>query len=147
MSAVAARASRADASRDNPAMAREPDINVVGGRLLECSADPLTGFYRDGCCGTGPEDAGSHTVAAVLTDEFLAFSRQAGNDLSTPRPELGFPGLDPGERWCVCAARWLEAHRAGVAPPVVLAATHQRALDVIPIELLLEHAAPQLSDA
>ena len=147
MSAVAARASLTGASRDNHSMAREPDINVVGGTLLECSADPLTGFYRDGCCGTGPEDAGSHTVAAVLTEEFLAFSRQAGNDLSTPRPELGFPGLDPGERWCVCAARWLEAHRAGVAPPVVLAATHQRALDVIPIELLLEHAAPQLSDA
>ena len=123
-------------------MAREPDINVVGGTLLECSPDPLTGFYRDGCCGTGPEDAGSHTVAAVLTEEFLAFSRQAGNDLSTPRPELGFPGLDPGERWCVCAGRWLEAQRAGVAPPVVLAATHQRALDVIPIELLLEHADP-----
>ena len=123
-------------------MAREPDINVVGGTLLECSADPLTGFYRDGCCGTGPEDAGSHTVAAVLTEEFLAFSRQAGNDLSTPRPELGFPGLDPGARWCVCAGRWLEAQRAGVAPPVVLAATHQRALDVIQIELLLEHAAP-----
>ena len=129
------------------AMAREPDINVAGGKLLECSADPLTGFYRDGCCGTGPEDAGSHTVAAVLTEEFLAFSRQAGNDLSTPRPEFGFPGLEAGERWCVCAGRWLEAQRAGVAPPVVLAATHQRALDVIPIELLLEHAAPQLSDA
>jgi uncharacterized protein (DUF2237 family) len=126
-------------------MAREPDINVVGGKLLECSPDPLTGFYRDGCCGTGPEDAGSHTVCALLTEEFLVFSRHAGNDLSTPRP--GFPGLEAGERWCLCAGRWLEAHRAGVAPPVVLAATHQRALDVVPIELLLEHAAPQLSDA
>ena len=121
-------------------MARDPDVNVVGGTLLPCSHDPLTGFYRDGCCGTGPEDVGSHTVCAVMTEEFLAFSVQAGNDLSTPRPEWGFPGLAPGDRWCVCAARWLEAHRAGVAPPVVLGATHEGALEVVPIELLTGHA-------
>lgn len=122
-------------------MERDPDTNVVGGELLECSADPLTGFYRDGCCATGPDDLGSHTVCAEMTAEFLEFSRRAGNDLSTPQPQFGFPGLHPGERWCVCAARWLEAHRAGVAPPVNLAATHQRALEVVPIELLLERAA------
>ena len=121
-------------------MAREPDQNVVGGALLVCSSDPLTGFYRDGCCGTGPEDVGSHTVCAVMTREFLEFSMLAGNDLSTPRVESGFPGLAPGDHWCVCAERWLEAHRAGSAPPVVLAATHARALDVIPIETLTTHA-------
>jgi len=100
-------------------MSREDDVNVVGGELLPCSSEPLTGFYRDGCCSTGPEDAGSHTVCAVMTEEFLAFSQRAGNDLSTPRPEWGFPGLHPGNRWCVCAARWLEAHGSGCAPPVV----------------------------
>lgn len=113
---------------------------MVGGALQECSADPLTGFYRDGCCGTGPEDAGSHTVCAVLSAEFLEFSRRAGNDLSTPQPQWGFPGLQPGDRWCLCAARWLEAHEAGYAPPVHLAATHQAALEVVPIEALLERA-------
>lgn len=121
-------------------MSREPDKNVVGGVLLECSTDPLTGFYRDGCCATGPEDIGSHTVCCVVTAEFLEFSRRAGNDLSTPRPEWGFPGLGPGDRWCVCAERWLEAHRAGSAPAVVLGATHVRALEVVPIDLLTEHA-------
>ncbi len=121
-------------------MARDPDTNVVGGTLLECSADPLTGFFRDGCCATGPEDAGSHTVCAIVSEEFLEFSRRAGNDLSTPQPQFGFPGLQDGDRWCVCAARWLEAHRAGVAPPVVLAATHERSLEVVPIELLVESA-------
>jgi uncharacterized protein (DUF2237 family) len=125
-------------------MAREPDVNVVGGTLLPCSTDPLTGFYRDGCCGTGPEDAGSHTVCAVMTAEFLTFSRVAGNDLSTPRPEWGFPGLAPGDRWCVCASRWLEAYQAGCAPPVVLGATHEAALEVVPIELLL--SMPALAD-
>ena len=124
-------------------MSREPDRNVVGGRLLPCSTEPLTGFYRDGCCATGPGDLGSHTVCSVMTIEFLEFSRLAGNDLSTPRPELGFPGLAPGDRWCVCAERWLEAHRAGCAPPVVLAATHARALDVVPIDALTQHAAEQ----
>jgi hypothetical protein len=117
-------------------MSRDPDVNVVGGSLLACSTHPVTGFYRDGCCSTGPEDLGSHTVCAVMTDEFLAFSLQAGNDLSTPRPEWGFQGLSAGDRWCVCAARWLEAHRAGCAPPVVLGATHARALEIIPIATL-----------
>ncbi len=121
-------------------MAREEDVNVVGGELLPCSADPLTGFYRDGCCSTGDEDLGSHTVCAVMTDEFLSFSREVGNDLSTPRPEWGFPGLVPGDRWCVCAGRWLEAYEAGCAPPVVLGATHARALEVVPIEALTRHA-------
>jgi len=123
-------------------MAREPDVNVVGGALLPCSHDPLTGFYRDGCCGTGPEDAGSHTVCAIVTEEFLRFGALAGNDLTTPRPEWGFPGLAPGDRWCVCAARWLEAYDAGCAPAVVLGATHARVADVIPIDALIEHAAP-----
>jgi uncharacterized protein len=121
-------------------MSREPDTNVVGGELLSCSGDPMTGFYRDGCCATGPEDVGSHTVCALMTDEFLRFSAAAGNDLSTPRPEWGFPGLSPGDRWCVCAARWLEAYDAGCAPRVLLAATHARALDVVPIEALIAHA-------
>ena len=94
---------------------REPDVNVVGGALLPCSgdADPVTGFFRDGCCATGPEDVGEHTVCAVMTEEFLVFSLRAGNDLTTPRPAWGFTGLTPGDRWCVCASRWLEAHRAG----------------------------------
>ena len=121
-------------------MSRDPDVNVVGGELLPCSNAPVTGFFRDGCCSTGPEDVGSHTVCAVMTEEFLAFSKLAGNDLSTPRPELGFEGLEPGDRWCVCAERWLEAHRAGCAPTVVLGATHVRALDVVPIDLLTAHA-------
>ena len=114
--------------------------NVLGGPLLACSYAPLTGFFRDGCCATGPEDVGSHTVCAIVTEEFLAFSRRAGNDLSTPQPGLGFPGLQPGDRWCVCAARWLEAHEAGCAPPVLLAATHERALEVIEIDTLLAYA-------
>ncbi|MDX6377622.1 MAG: uncharacterized protein QOE98_1925 [Gaiellaceae bacterium] len=122
-------------------MSRDPDKNVVGGELLVCSNAPLTGFYRDGCCGTGPEDAGSHTVCVVATPDFLEFSRRAGNDLSTPHLEWGFPGLTPGDRWCVCAARWLEAHRAGCAPSVVLGATHERVSDIVPIELLTAFAA------
>lgn len=121
-------------------MSREPDRNVVGGALLPCSTEPMTGFYRDGCCATGPEDVGSHTVCAVMTETFLEFSMQAGNDLSTPRPEWGFAGLAAGDRWCVCAARWLEAHRAGCAPPVVLGATHERALEIVPIEALTANA-------
>ena len=122
-------------------MSREPDVNVVGGELLPCSGEPVTGFYREGCCSTGSEDVGSHTVCVVMTEEFLAFSQEAGNDLSTPRPEWGFPGLRPGDRWCVCASRWLEAYHAGHAAPVVLGATHTRALDVVPIEALTQHAA------
>ena len=116
-------------------------MNVVGGELMPCSNEPLTGFFRDGCCGTGPEDLGSHTVCAVMTEEFLAFSKAAGNDLSTPRPEWGFDGLQPGDRWCLCAARWLEAYAAGQAPEVVLGATHASALDVVPIEALTARAA------
>ena len=121
-------------------MTADPDINVVGGRLLPCSTAPLTGFFRNGCCSTGPEDVGSHTVCVVATADFLRFSQLTGNDLSTPRPEWGFPGVQPGERWCVCAARWLEAYRAGFAAPVVLGATHRRALEIVPIEALTVHA-------
>lgn len=121
-------------------MSRDPDTNVVGGALLPCSSDPVSGFYRDGCCATGPEDIGSHTVCAVMTAEFLRFSAAAGNDLSTPRPDWGFPGLSPGDRWCLCAARWQEAHDAGCAPAVALAATHARALEVVAIDDLIAHA-------
>jgi len=119
---------------------RRSGRNVLGGPLLACSFDPLTGFFRDGCCTTGPEDLGSHTVCARVTEAFLAFSRERGNDLSTPRPEFRFRGLKPGDRWCVCAARWLEACDAGVAPPVVLEATHEAALRIVPLKRLLEHA-------
>lgn len=117
------------------------DHNVLGGEIEPCGTDPVTGFYRDGCCHSGPEDLGSHTVCAVVTAEFLVHQQRVGNDLSTPRPEFGFPGLQPGDRWCVCASRWLEAHRAGVAAPVVLGATHERALEVVPIEALTALAA------
>ena len=122
-------------------MGRHEDVNVVGGELLPCSRAPLTGFYRDGCCATGSDDAGSHTVCAIVTEEFLRFSALTGNDLSTPRPEWGFAGLREGDRWCLCASRWLEAYEAGRAPEVVLGATHARALEVVPIEALLEYAA------
>ena len=121
-------------------MSPEADVNVVGGKLLPCSVEPLTGFYRNGCCSTGAEDLGSHTVCVVLTEEFLEFSKSVGNDLSTPRPEYGFAGLLPGDRWCLCASRWLEAHAAGHAPDVVLGATHARALELVPIELLTARA-------
>lgn len=119
----------------------DPAINVLGTPLLPCSADPLTGFFRDGCCNTGPQDQGSHTVCVIVTAEFLAFSKYLGNDLSTPRPEYRFPGLKPGDRWCLCAARFLQAAQEYVAPQVVLAATHRRALDILPLELLRKHAA------
>lgn len=122
-------------------MSREEDVNVVGGELLPCSNEPLTGFFRDGCCSTGPEDVGSHTVCVVTTAEFLEFSRVAGNDLSTPMPQYGFEGIKPGDRWCLCASRWLEAYEAGQAPEVVLGATHARALEIVPIEALTSHAA------
>ena len=115
-------------------------LNVLGGPLLACSFDPLTGFTRSGCCETGPEDIGNHTVCARVTPEFLAFSAAKGNDLTTPQPRHRFRGLAPGDRWCLCAARWLQACDAGAAPPVLLEATHERALDVIPLDLLLEHA-------
>ncbi|MEO1089593.1 MAG: DUF2237 domain-containing protein [Pseudomonadota bacterium] len=119
---------------------REPSLNVWGEPLQACSTRPLTGFFRDGCCNTGPEDRGAHVVCAVMTDTFLEFSRRAGNDLSTPRPEFGFAGLATGDRWCLCALRWLEAFEVGMAPQVVLAATHRRALDVIDLEELKRHA-------
>ena len=121
-------------------MSADPDINVVGGKLLPCSTAPVTGFFRNGCCSTAPDDLGSHTVCVVMTEEFLRFSQLTGNDLSTPRPEWGFPGLRPGDHWCVCAARWLEAYRAGQAGPVVLGATHERALEIVPIEAHTAHA-------
>jgi uncharacterized protein (DUF2237 family) len=126
-----------DASGGLPGPAR----NVLGGKLLLCSADPLTGFTRSGCCDTGPEDAGSHTVCAVMNAAFLAFSKARGNDLSTPRPEYGFPGLRPGDRWCLCAPRWQEAFLAGKAPDVVLEATHIAALMSCDLEDLRRHAA------
>ena len=115
--------------------------NVLGGPLELCSADPLTGFFRDGCCRTDEDDTGSHTVCARVTEEFLAFSRAVGNDLSTARPEYGFPGLKPGDRWCLCAARWREAFQNGCAPEVFLGATHERARDLCPLEELQAHAA------
>lgn len=110
--------------------------NVLGTPLECCCTDPMTGYYRDGHCRTDATDRGSHTVCAKVTKEFLAFSKKVGNDLSTPRPEYGFPGLNPGEKWCLCVGRWEEAFLAGVAPPVVLAATHERALEVVELEEL-----------
>lgn len=114
--------------------------NVLGGQLEQCGLDPVTGFYRDGCCNTGHPDVGNHTVCAVVSAEFLAHQSATGNDLVTPRPEYGFAGLRPGDRWCVCADRWRAARDAGAAAPVVLAATHARALDVVAIEVLRQHA-------
>jgi uncharacterized protein (DUF2237 family) len=122
------------------------DLNVLGGILDPCGMDPVTGFFRDGCCTTGPEDLGSHTVCAVMTQKFLDHQQRVGNDLSTPRPEYRFPGLRPGDRWCVVAARWLQAYHDGVAAPVVLASTHQRALDLIPLDVLREHAVDVPAD-
>jgi len=119
---------------------RRPARNVWGEPLADCSHEPLTGFYRDGCCNTGPEDRGAHVVCAVVSDAFLAFSRERGNDLSTPRPQFHFPGLAEGDRWCLCAARWQEAFEAGVAPRVVLGATHERALEICRLEDLKAHA-------
>ncbi|PKQ14063.1 MAG: DUF2237 domain-containing protein [Alphaproteobacteria bacterium HGW-Alphaproteobacteria-1] len=118
-----------------------PSENVLGGTLSPCSSAPLTGFFRDGHCNTCAEDSGSHTVCAVMTAEFLAYSKYVGNDLSTPRPEFRFPGLTPGDRWCLCAGRFLQAHDEGCAPKVDLAATHARALDIVPLAVLREHAA------
>jgi uncharacterized protein len=115
-------------------------MNVLGGRLEPCSVEPRTGFYRDGCCNTGPEDLGLHVVCARMTAQFLAYSKAHGNDLSTPQPDMGFPGLKPGDRWCLCAGRWREAFDAGVAPPVVLSATHEEALAVVSLEDLKQNA-------
>ncbi|HWL98124.1 MAG TPA: DUF2237 domain-containing protein [Nocardioidaceae bacterium] len=120
--------------------------NVLGGPLDACGSDPLTGFYRDGCCNTGQEDLGNHTVCAVVSAQFLAHQREVGNDLSTPRPEYGFAGLQPGDRWCVCAARWQQAYDDGAPAPVVLAATHARALEVVSLEALQEHAVDVPAD-
>jgi uncharacterized protein (DUF2237 family) len=117
-----------------------PARNALGGPLKVCCQSPITGFFRNGRCDTCPEDAGSHTVCAEMTEEFLKFSKLAGNDLSTPRPEFGFPGLSPGDRWCVCAARWKQAFTAGVAPPVVLGATHMAALEIVALEDLQRHS-------
>jgi uncharacterized protein (DUF2237 family) len=113
-----------------------PSLNVLGGPLEACSTDPVTGFFRDGCCNTGPMDRGLHTVCATMTAEFLALSKYLGNDLSTPRPEYGFVGLKPGDQWCLCASRFLQAHQEGAAPRVRLAATHQATLEVVPLEVL-----------
>ena len=114
--------------------------NVLGEELVPCSYDPLTGYFRDGCCHTDMHDLGSHVICAKVTDEFLEFSRSRGNDLSTPRPEYGFAGLSTGDRWCLCAARWEEARRAGFAPPVLLEATHEAALQICSLDDLISHA-------
>ncbi len=116
--------------------------NVLGTELKPCSTAPRTGFFRDGCCNTTDEDLGAHTVCAELTAEFLAFSKEQGNDLSTPRPEFDFPGLKPGDRWCLCAARWVEALEAGKAPRVVLESTHERTLEFVSLAALQQHAIP-----
>ncbi|MGX9351012.1 DUF2237 family protein [Shimia sp. W99] len=120
---------------------KDPSLNVLGTALAPCSTDPLTGFFHDGHCNTCAEDQGSHTVCAIMTAEFLAFSKYVGNDLSTPRPEFGFAGLKPGDHWCLCAGRFLQAHDEGCAPRVNLAATHQRALDIVPLDILAIYGA------
>ena len=128
---------------ENNGTGEKSSKNVLGGDLQPCGRDPMTGFYRDGCCETGPQDLGSHTVCAIMTREFLEFTANRGNDLSTPRPEMNFPGLNPGDRWCLCSGRWREAAEAGVAPPVVLEATHERATDAVDLDALREHAAEE----
>jgi len=115
-------------------------LNVLGSPLRECSQDPKTGFFRDGCCNTGPEDRGLHIICVRVDNSFLKFSKSAGNDLSTPMPQFRFPGLKEGDQWCLCALRWKEALDAGMAPPVVLEATHEQALEIVTIEDLLRHA-------
>jgi len=119
---------------------KEASLNVLGGPLEECSTAPVTGFFRNGCCDTGPLDHGRHTVCALMTEEFLALSKYLGNDLSTPRPEFAFPGLKPGDRWCLCAARFYQAHEEGAAPKVRLRATHIRTLDIVPLSILQLYA-------
>jgi uncharacterized protein len=121
--------------------------NVLGGELESCGTEPMTGFYRDGCCNTGPEDRGSHTICAVVTAEFLEHQRAIGNDLITPMPSYRFPGLRPGDRWCVTALNWLRAHEDGAAAFVVLASTHERTLEVVPLEILRQHAVDVPPDA
>lgn len=119
---------------------RDDSKNVLGGPLASCSTDPLTGFFRDGCCTTGTQDRGRHVVCAIMTQAFLAFSKASGNDLSTPRPEYQFPGLNPGDQWCLCVSRWKDAYEAGAAPQVDLEATHEAALKTVELEHLLEYA-------
>jgi uncharacterized protein (DUF2237 family) len=121
-------------------MEKDDSINVLGGPLLICGTDPMTGFFRDGHCNTCAADQGSHTVCAIMTAEFLAFSKYVGNDLSTPRPEFGFAGLKDGDAWCLCASRFLQAHDEGCAPQVNLAATHKRALAIVPLEVLRQYS-------
>jgi uncharacterized protein len=121
--------------------------NVLGGQLEPCGTDPLTGFYRDGCCTTGSEDIGRHTICAVVTAEFLDHQRSIGNDLSTPMPQFRFPGLVPGDRWCVTAVNWLRAHHDGVAAPVVLASTHERTLEIVPLSVLKQYSVDVPADA
>ena len=121
-------------------MEAQPPKNVIGGVLRACSTDPETGFYRNGRCQTGPRDRGNHVVCAVMTEDFLEFTKQKDNDLMTPRPEMDFPGLEPGDRWCLCAARWQEAVEEGLAPPVVLAATNEAALKMLDLETLKAYA-------
>ena len=121
-------------------MIADPSVNVLGETLTPCSVDPMTGFFRDGSCNTCDADQGSHTVCAVMTEEFLAYSKYVGNDLSTPRPEYGFKGLKAGDRWCLCAARFLQAHDEGCAPKVKLSSTHHKATDIVPLRVLQEHA-------
>ena len=118
----------------------EESLNVYGNPLRVCCMSPATGFFRNGCCDTSAEDMGIHTVCVITTDSFLEFSKSRGNDLSTPVPHFQFPGLKEGDKWCLCAARWLEAYNAGVAPKVIISATHQRTLDIIPLEILEEYA-------
>jgi uncharacterized protein (DUF2237 family) len=123
------------------------DRNVLGGELGTCGTEPMTGFYRDGCCSTGEEDAGLHTICGVMSSEFLDHQRSIGNDLATPMPQYRFPGLTPGDRWCVTARNWLRAREDGKACPVVLACTHERTLDVVPLDVLREHAVDVPDDA
>ena len=123
------------------------DRNVLGEELEPCGTEPMTGFFRDGCCRTGPQDVGSHTICAVVTDEFLAHQRAIGNDLVTPMPAYDFPGLVPGDRWCVTAVNWARAYREGAAAPVVLAATHEAVLEIVPLDALRRHAVDVPPDA
>lgn len=125
----------------------DPSVNVLGEALKPCSIDPVTGFFRNGACDTCAADRGSHTVCAVMTEEFLAYSKYLGNDLSTPRPKFRFPGLRAGDRWCLCASRFMQAYDEGVAPRVTLSATHRKALDVVPLEVLQAHADTATGDA
>ena len=125
---------------NNPLLLKDESLNVLDGQLEPCSTEPITGFFRDGCCNTNSLDSGSHTVCALMTEDFLSFSKSEGNDLSTPRPEFGFEGLKAGDRWCLCASRWLEAQRVGRAPKVSLTSTHKSALKIIPIDLLKKNA-------